>query len=327
MIDNKHQIFSILNSDEEADVFVTRDYLMTDNMIKVYKSSQEDFKTRITQVTERVKMMDEICTHSGILQMQVVSPIGTYDLRGSQIGVIRTIHEFPMYGNLGGLLAREGALDLDIVRYIMFQVWSAVDHLHSRNIAHMQLATQNLMVCSNFEIKLAKGEESQKCVIKTAEAPNMEPKVQRIVKNKFSGGSFNMKNIQKPCFVWNKIGWPGYTAPELGKDGEAYDALLADIYSLGGIMHELAYNSKVCPESCPWESHLMSETPEQPFWSSDELTSFKDILSQMLNEDAHKRPTIQEVLAHKFFQNDELLVLGRNKFESCFEQSLKALNM
>ena len=102
-----------------------------------------------------------------------------------------------------------------------------------------------------------------------------------------------------------RVGTPGYIAPEIIK-GQAY-SFSCDVWSLGCLLYVLltavppfwdserkSREHKVCHERLDF-----SASPNTRRLSS----SCQDLLTQLLEKDPTRRPSISSVLQHEWFQN------------------------
>ena len=150
---------------------------------------------------------------------------------------------------------------------IFYRICKAVEELHNVNVAHLDLKLENLLVAPSGEIKL--------CDFGAAVNTDKEGRA----------------GLNK------KVGTPMYVAPELEKETNIL-AKNADIWSLGIILHLLL------TRSYPSKSFGVYLTPEDLSLESTKKSSAsaQALVKAMLNFDVSKRPTIKQVLKHKFFK-------------------------
>jgi NIMA (never in mitosis gene a)-related kinase 1/4/5 len=100
-------------------------------------------------------------------------------------------------------------------------------------------------------------------------------------------------------FKYKKVGTPYYLAPEI-IENKAY-AFQSDVWSLGILLYEL------CALKPPFDAsslHFLAmkivrgNYPPIPVHYSRQL---KTLVSQMLTQDVHKRPTINQILSKDIF--------------------------
>ena len=65
------------------------------------------------------------------------------------------VTEYAPNGEIFDLIAKQRRLSEDDAREKFWQIISAVDYLHTFNIVHRDLKAENLLLDSNFNIKLA----------------------------------------------------------------------------------------------------------------------------------------------------------------------------
>eukprot|EP01119_Soliformovum_irregulare_P020986 TRINITY_DN6876_c0_g1_i2.p1 TRINITY_DN6876_c0_g1~~TRINITY_DN6876_c0_g1_i2.p1 ORF type:complete len:259 (+),score=30.33 TRINITY_DN6876_c0_g1_i2:450-1226(+) len=160
-----------------------------------------------------------------------------------------------------------GAVSEKTTRQIFRQIIDAVKCLHSKGIAHRDLKLDNVMVDYKLKAKII---------------------------------DFGLCQVQNAARCSEKCGSPEYSAPEIAGAGR-YNAFSADIWSLGVVLFTLLYGS--FPFNSSDRSKLKIGCPVRlPFGiSSDVSRSAKDLLLSMLRLNPKRRPTIDEVAQHEFF--------------------------
>lgn len=189
---------------------------------------------------------------------------------------IKMIDSF-VYENTGILVLEQGTCDVleyyltkaptqDKIKNILLSMAKGVQELHSNGIAHMDLKPDNcLLFDDDNTVKLCD----------------------------FGNSLFFKPNVK----YLGKRGSPGYVCPEM-MTGKAFDPKAADIWALGICFHVLLTGY------FPYE-----ETDRESFsiknfnlnhLENDSLA--KKLVSRMLSYDQDHRLTIDEVLAHPYFQ-------------------------
>jgi serine/threonine protein kinase len=163
-------------------------------------------------------------------------------------------------------------LSEDAAREKFWQIISAVDYLHKNKICHRDLKAENLLLDSNYDIKLA---------------------------------DFGFSNFyEKDSLLNTYCGSPPYAAPEIF-EGREYIGPQVDIWSLGVVLYVL-----VCGV-LPFEGanlqilrdRVLSGRIRIPFFLSQEC---ENLIRRMLTLDPTKRPTIDQIKKHKWMKQQEM---------------------
>ena len=172
-------------------------------------------------------------------------------------------------------------LDEARAKELVFEIAQGLKYLHNNDIIHRDIKLQNILM-SNV-------------------SKNAVPIITDF------GFAMNLKNKDHTCT--DICGTQGYMAPEL-LNRTPY-SLLVDIFSLGVLLFALVssrmpfpYFQEKLTEEIIDEYHSMFQNRKLEFkgekWDiiSDIL---KDLITQMLEKDPRKRPTIDGVLEHAWF--------------------------
>ncbi|KEG14383.1 putative protein kinase, putative,polo-like protein kinase [Trypanosoma grayi] len=170
------------------------------------------------------------------------------------------------------LSKEHGVFTCEEMQYIMFQIVSAVEYMHSNLIIHRDLKLGNVMIDSSGNMKV---------------------------------GDFGFASelISPSDRKTTTCGTPNYIAPEVlaaEKTGLGY-GLEADIWSLGVILYALAFGTP------PFETKDIATTyskirrVDYSFPSNTVVPeSCKDLIRWMLQKDPQRRPSPSKVLRHGF---------------------------
>lgn len=69
-------------------------------------------------------------------------------------GFIFVFLEYAPYGDLGSFIHRHGRLEEELARKFFVQILSALDYCHSNNIAHHDLKLENILLASDYSLRL-----------------------------------------------------------------------------------------------------------------------------------------------------------------------------
>ncbi|XP_044729553.1 testis-specific serine/threonine-protein kinase 3-like [Chrysoperla carnea] len=173
-------------------------------------------------------------------------------------------------GDLLDFILKFGALDERKARVWFRQLVSAVQYLHERNIAHRDLKCDNILITSNFNIK--------------------------ITDFGFARYVINMETGAKTLSE-TYCGSLAYAAPEVIR-GEPYEPLTVDVWSMGIILFVML--SKVFPFNDKNIKRMYAEQMNRSFrfkvTIADTLSvGVKNLVNFILEPDLKKRLTIQQI--------------------------------
>mmetsp|Transcript_17852 Transcript_17852/g.25110 ORF Transcript_17852/g.25110 Transcript_17852/m.25110 type:complete len:206 (-) Transcript_17852:45-662(-) len=163
--------------------------------------------------------------------------------------------------------------DEKLVRSLFHQIVEGVEYLHNKDIAHMDMKPENILLGEDGKLKVTD----------------------------FDSSVF----VDKERVV-SKVGTRNYRAPEC-INCNAKDLFAADIYSLGVILFVLKAGIFPYAEDMKIQGNdlfSMVLNGEQKFWelhpkTSEELeeysADFRNLFMTMCNEDPKVRPTLEEV--------------------------------
>ncbi|KAK4029256.1 phosphorylase b kinase gamma catalytic chain, skeletal muscle/heart isoform isoform X2 [Daphnia magna] len=187
------------------------------------------------------------------------------------------VFELCRNGELFDYLTSVVTLSEKKTKYIMKQLFEALQHVHRMNIVHRDLKPENILLDDNLNVKLT---------------------------------DFGFARILQPGEkLFELVGTPGYLAPELLKSNmfEGYDGYNkeVDMWACGVIMFTLLIG---CPPFWHRKQMVMLRNIMEgrysftsPEW--DDITDApKDLISKLLILDPKRRLTVDEALKHEFFQ-------------------------
>ena len=224
------------------------------------------------------------------------------------------INEFCSDGDLSEKLIEAKYFDECIVKVLMFQIFSAVLYLHSKNVIHGDLKLENVMIDSVYPTTpvsrrlsfISSMKKDLETIKRTKTDSNQKRKFDRM-KN------FDLKLIDFGCSkiftryrrqFEDTIGTLIYCSPEVLKN--LYDEK-CDVWSCGVIMYILL--SGELPFFGETEEIITKNILEGKYtFASDKFESVskeaKDLISKCLEYNKHKRINVKEALDHPFFKTD-----------------------
>ncbi|XP_057312215.1 maternal embryonic leucine zipper kinase-like [Hydractinia symbiolongicarpus] len=232
-------------------------------------------------------VMKTLSGHAHIVKVVSVFHNDTY------LGIVMERH-----GNISlsyyEFMLKAPRLDEPTARYLFSQMVSAVKFCHTKNIAHLDIKPDNIIVNEELSIKLID----------------------------FGLSSPDASNIQK-----GRLGTPGYMPPEMSFDGRLFLPSAADIWALGVTFYasyflKLPFGVDVNGDfllsgSSPLlDLHgVISEGPTLCL-----LTDFVQMLYSMFKFDWQERITCEELERHAWFQG--LRIAGEEFYESALKLSV-----
>lgn len=157
------------------------------------------------------------------------------------------------------------------------QMISAVEHMHSRNIAHRDIKLENILV------------DSRDMTLKVAD---------------FGYASQGTEQLRSYRGTFT------YMAPEI-KEGRVYDGAKADLFSVGVVLFILVRGIFPFKEARKEEYfyNLLCQKNYTEYWSKVESThlseEFRELLQRLLAYDPSERPSIAEIKAHPWMTKSQ----------------------
>lgn len=186
---------------------------------------------------------------------------------------------------LGGVTFKEGVL-IEIAR----QMASALDHLHSHGIAHLDVKPENIFLANNSEDCHSGQNASESNYSPFDPATGLLLPNARLVLGDFgSAVRLEAKSASTPASV--REGDSRYISLEL-LNSDFSKLEKSDIFSLGAMMYELASGSDLPKDGQSYQDIRRGKVPLLPTATA----SFMRMIRLMLQEDPNKRPSASELL-------------------------------
>lgn len=166
----------------------------------------------------------------------------------------------------------------DHVRFMMLQLFSAVEHMHGKGYVHLDIKPENVLIGDYFNIKLADFGSAQ--------------------------------SIKKTHLLTSIRGTPKFMSPEtkVKARGEKYDAVRADIYALGLMLYLLIFHSFPKHKTTVSKSEMedmvepLGYLESIPKGSNEVSEEVMDLVSAMIHPDPTQRPeSVEQILQHSWF--------------------------
>ncbi|XP_030633293.1 serine/threonine-protein kinase SIK2 [Chanos chanos] len=180
------------------------------------------------------------------------------------------VTEYAKNGEIFDYLAKHGRLSEQEARRKFWQILSAVEYCHNRNIVHRDLKAENLLLDGHMNIKIAD----------------------------FGFGNFFQPG--EPLATW--CGSPPYAAPEVF-EGQQYEGPQLDIWSMGVVLYVLVCGA--LPFDGPTLPVLRQRVLEGrfriPYFMTEDC---EHLIRRMLVLDPSKRLTVAQIKEHKWMVLD-----------------------
>ncbi|XP_054649307.1 serine/threonine-protein kinase SIK2 isoform X1 [Dunckerocampus dactyliophorus] len=180
------------------------------------------------------------------------------------------VTEYAKNGEIFDYLAKHGPLSEVEARRKFWQILSAVEYCHNRNIVHRDLKAENLLLDGHMNIKIAD----------------------------FGFGNFFQPG--EPLATW--CGSPPYAAPEVF-EGQQYEGPQLDIWSMGVVLYVLVCGA--LPFDGPTLPVLRQRVLEGrfriPYFMTEDC---EHLIRRMLVLDPSKRLSVAQIKEHKWMALD-----------------------
>ena len=264
------------NGDKTVKQYLKKHFLGKGGFARVYEfislDNRQSFaakvigKDTLVKARRKQKLMSEIKIHKSLNHPNIVG----FDHYFEDSENVYLMLELCQNQSLSELLRRRKRLVEMEVQCYMLQIISALSYIHSKKVIHRDLKIGNLFLTEKMEIKLGDFGLATKL-------------------------DFDGQKRKTVC------GTPNYIAPEVldSKLGHSFEV---DIWSLGVIMYTLLVGKP------PFETNDVKKT-----YNLIKLTAYtfpdhvslsepaKSLITQILKLDPQRRPSLQEILDHDFF--------------------------
>lgn len=239
---------------------------------KVYKAKQNDTKKevafKIIKCREDVDVEDEIKIHDMFDHPNIVK---MYDHFASEDGRFMYMSlELVNGGELFDLLEEYGALEESVTRKIMYQLTSAMIHVHSHDVIHRDIKPENILLTADGDIRLAD----------------------------FGLAAYCPKGEKKVTFC----GTTEYMPPEI-LFRRSYDKRI-DIWCLGVLLFEMLTGE--APFQGNVNASIYSKIRRLDYKIPEDVPSeAADMIFNLLRRTPANRLTLEDMLQHPFLLNVE----------------------
>ncbi|XP_038053272.1 serine/threonine-protein kinase PLK1-like [Patiria miniata] len=227
-------------------------------------------KALLVKPHQKEKMSMEIAIHRSISHPHIVGFHGFFEDSDN----VYILLELCRRRSLMELHKRRRAITEPETRYFMRHAILAMQYLHKNQIIHRDLKLGNLFINDDMDLKLGDF--------------GLATKIEREGERK-----------RTLC------GTPNYIAPEvLAKKGHSYEV---DTWSLGCIMYTLLVGKPPFETSCLKDTYLRIKRNEYSIPSHCKVSpTARSLISRLLKNNPHERPSINTLLEDSFFTSDYL---------------------
>ncbi|KAM6933464.1 serine/threonine-protein kinase SIK2 isoform 2-T2 [Xenentodon cancila] len=231
----------------------------TEVAIKIIDKTQLD-AVNLEKIYREVKIM-KMLDHPHIIKLYQVMETKN---------MLYLVTEYAKSGEIFDYLAKHGRLSELEARRKFWQILSAVEYCHNRNIVHRDLKAENLLLDGHMNIKIAD----------------------------FGFGNFFQPG--EPLATW--CGSPPYAAPEVF-EGQQYEGPQLDIWSMGVVLYVLVCGA--LPFDGPTLPVLRQRVLEGrfriPYFMTEDC---EHLIRRMLVLDPSKRLSVAQIKEHKWMALD-----------------------
>jgi serine/threonine protein kinase len=205
---------------------------------------------------------------------------------GRTYSCLAIVLEYAEGGELFEFLARTGRLGAEVARTLMAQLVEGLAHIHGQGVSHRDIKPENILLDGEFRPKIA--DFGFACLSEGKDGSGI---------------------------LHTSLGTEGYKAPEVSS--RHYSGEKADIFSLGVVLFVMYAGSppfeKADPRDYYYKMHVNKK--QEAFWASHSKRrpigffspAFIDLLNKMFAYKPEERPTLAEIRAHDWMQQDVLM--------------------
>ena len=287
MIDNKLILKSFLGKGGSSKVFLAADLSGNKFAVKIVRKDKK-YPTGIAEKMLKTEhyLLSALKSHPNIIKSYGINLQGVATMDDNCENIMYNVLEYAENGPLSNIVRYTGSIDESISGLFILQIWSAIEYMHHKGYAHLDIKLENILLDEFFNIKLAD-----------------------------MGGWLYVKDSNG--FSSKRRGTTLYMPPEIHSVSSdfAYDAFKADVYSLGitlfvMLVGEFPHPSDFVKSWFTGESEETQDSTSESFSVSKKVRQrwkqlskdMQEIILRMTDLNPWLRPTISEVYSY-FWSN------------------------
>jgi polo-like kinase 1 len=228
-------------------------------------------RASLTKARAKQKLMSEIKIHRSLHHSNIVG----FDHFFEDSENVYILLELCENQNMSEMLRRRKRLLEEEVQYFSLQIISALQYTHANRVIHRDIKLGNLFLSKDMTIKMGDYGLAAKL-------------------------EFDGEKKRTIC------GTPNYIAPEIldGKAGHSYEV---DVWSFGVVLYTLLVGKPPFETSDVKTTYKRIKANAYAFPEHIQVSAeAKDLVGQILHSTPDFRPTLDDILAHKFFHRNEI---------------------
>lgn len=278
MIDNTFQLKELLGIGGSSKVYNSTSNDGQEYAIKIVRKDKGYSEEIAKKIVENEHFLSlKLGQHPNLVNILGYNTDGRAQLADGVHSINYLLMERCKNGSLSNIIRKTGPLEENITKFLFLQLCSAVKFIHE-NFIHMDIKLENILLDDYFNVKLA--------------------------------DLGTVVDISETMGYTNKRrGTLNYMAPEVinMKQSDNIDGRLSDIYSPGVCLHLLLTgefpDKEKFSDECSVETESSDEIINEPQKREKGIISFlsqdaRDLLSEMLSEDAFFRIDMDQILSH-----------------------------
>jgi len=280
MIDNEFVLLKVLGKGGSSKVFLAQDSQGNKFALKaIRKDKNYGISTAASMLEREHELLQKLDSHPNIIKSYKISLDGIVVANDESEPVMYNILEYAKHGAISNFIRYTGAIEEDISRLLALQICNAIQYIHEMGFVHLDLKLENILLDEYFNAKVA--DMGSSCFV-----------------------------LETNGFTDKRRGTLQYMAPEVVnlQQGQAFDGMAADIYSLGVTIFVMLTGEFPIPYEInnsmstndsgnkSIDDPKMEESEyEKSSWANLSKEA-KDLIQAMIQPDPSKRPSISEVL-------------------------------
>lgn len=155
LLDDQYELLQLVGKGGSAQVFSAVDFNGDNYAIKIIRTDRAYTDERSKHFILRENfVMDRIGYHQNIVQSHLCSTEGALEYDGRTTTVMYHVLEYCPNGTLANVIKRTGPLLEKFAKFYFYQLVCAVQHLHQKEFAHMDIKLDNILLDKFFNVKL-----------------------------------------------------------------------------------------------------------------------------------------------------------------------------